>query len=226
LETFVIATERLTQLTAFREAPVDVVTTLAAIASEVRYATGQVLFLEGSAPRGWYIVLEGRVRVVRGSDDRQHVIHTEVAGGTLAEVPLFADGPHPATAIAAEPTVCALLPRDALHRAIQYNPAVSFLLLRSLALRVRRLVDRLDQRSAQPVQARLAEYLLALRSSPRDGTISLGMTQHALAEELGTVREVVARELAALCRDGCIGARGGGRYMVLDREALRRTAEG
>jgi CRP-like cAMP-binding protein len=83
-------------------------------------------------------------------------------------------------------------------------------------------VQRLDDRSTRGVTARLAEYLLA-RASP-EGRLSLGLTQAALAEELGTVREVVVRALLALRRQGAIRALGGGRYAVVDRAALEHAA--
>jgi CRP-like cAMP-binding protein len=196
---------------------------LAARAIELRFAPDEVIFLERDAPRGWYIVLEGRVRVVRGSDARQHVIHTEQPGGTLGEVPLFAGGGHPATGIAAEPTVCALFTRDALVAAMTDSAEVSLLLLRRLALRVKGLVQRLDERSTRSVHARVAQYLLGRPVSPRSGAVSLGMTQPALAEELGTVREVVSRELRALEKSGAIASLGGGRYELRDKEALLRA---
>src|ERR1700744_4148288 len=92
---------RLAGLPLFRDSSPGVVVALAKRALEVQYPAGGVLFLAGNPPRGWYIVLEGCVRVVRGSDSRQHVVHTETAGGTLGEVPLFEGANHPATGIAA-----------------------------------------------------------------------------------------------------------------------------
>jgi CRP/FNR family cyclic AMP-dependent transcriptional regulator len=183
-----------------------------------------VLFLTGSESRGWWIVLEGKVRVVRGHDARQHVVHTEGPGGTLGEVPLVSGGTHPATAIAAEPTTCALLSRVALEGAIGEAPAIAFILAERLAERVRMLVDRLDVRSARSVQARLIDFLLA-RPRQRGSSVSIGMTQQALAEELGTVREVVAREIRALIKSGWIESLGGGRYRVVDVAALRRASQ-
>lgn len=216
-----ISVARLASLAAFRDVPAEVVATLAPRAIPARYSSGAVLFLAGSKPRGWYIVLEGRVRVVRGSGARQHVIHTESAGGTLGEVPLFAGGTHPATGIAAEPTTCALFTRDALKTAIATNPAVAFLLLERLAGRVRTLVDRLDERSAHSVRARLAEYLMTRQALSGTSTISIGLTQQQLAEELGTVREVVSREIRALCRTGLVVSKGGGRYLLAGIDRLR-----
>jgi CRP/FNR family transcriptional regulator len=207
-----IPVDTLANLAPFTELPRAVVTALAARALDVRFDQGAVLFLAGSAPRGWYVVIEGRVRAVRGHGARQHVIHTEGPGGTMGEVPLFAGGTHPATAIAAEPTRCALFTLAALRMAMAENEAVSLMLLRRLALRTRGLVDRLDDRSARSVQARLIEFLLGRPTVGSAKTISLGMTQQALAEELGTVREVVSRELRALCRSGLLEAAGAGRY--------------
>jgi len=132
----------------------------------------------------------------------------------MGEVPLFAGGTHPATAIAAEPTRCALFTLPALRSAMAENETVSLMLLRRLALRTRGLVERLDDRSSRSVQARLIEFVLSRPVVGLSQTISLGMTQQALAEELGTVREVVSRELRALCHTGLIEAAGGGRYRL------------
>jgi CRP-like cAMP-binding protein len=219
----VIAADRLARLPLFRGASAAVVRALSKRATIVTAGPNEVLFLTNSEPRGWWIVLEGKVRVVRGDGARQHVVHTEGPGGTLGEVPLFSGGTYPATAIAAEPTQCALFSRDALEAAIGEAPAIAFIVAQRLADRVRMLVDRLDERSARSVQSRLIEFLLA-RPAQRS-SISLGMTQQALAEELGTVREVVSRELRTLVRRGWIQAIGGGRYRIVDADSLRRAAQ-
>lgn len=93
-----------------------------------------------------------------------------------------------------------------------HDEAISLILLRRLALRVRGHVERLNDRSSRSVQSRLIAFLLNRPAIGPAGTISLGMTQQVLAEELGTVREVVSRELRALCRNGFIESAGGGRY--------------
>jgi len=217
-----ISPESLAALPLFRDVSTTAVSALARRAIEVRYSAGTVIFLAGSVPRGWYVVLEGCVRVVRGSGARQHVVHTELPGGTLGEVPLFTGDTHPATGIAAEPTRCALFDKPSLDSAIVECPEIGLLINRRLALRVRRLVDRLDDRS-HSVRSRLAEFLLDRLGASKNGNcISLGMTQQALAEELATVREVVSREIRALVKQKTIESLGGGRYRVVDTEALRR----
>lgn len=215
-----LKSHELARLPLFAGVAPDAVDALARRGIEVRFAANEVIFLAGSEPRGWFIVLDGLVRVVRGSRARQHVVHTEATGGTLAEVPLVEGGTHPATAIAASPTRCALFTRAALEAAIAEHPSIAFLIARRLAARVRFLVERLDERSASTVDVRLVEFLVSRPQTSGSNVISLGMTQHALAEELGTVREVVARTLRALCRRGLIERVGGGRYRIRNRQAL------
>ena len=50
------------------------------------------------------------------------------------------------------------------------------------------------------------------------------MTQQQLAEELGTVREVIVRELQALRAAGLVRSIGPGRFEIVDAPALRARA--
>ncbi|HEY4305518.1 MAG TPA: Crp/Fnr family transcriptional regulator [Gemmatimonadaceae bacterium] len=217
----------LSALPLFRDVSAEAVRALASRAVEAHFDTDAVLFRAGSVARGWYVVLEGCVRVTNGAEPRQYVLHTERAGGTLAEVPMFGGVPHPATGVAAEPTRCAIFDRRSLEAAMAECPEIGFLINRRLALRVKRLVERLDERS-RSVRSRLAEFLLERFASSSNGErISLGLTQQQLAEELGTVREVVAREIKLLIKEHIIESLGGGRYRVLRADVLRsRYADG
>ena len=219
-----IAADLLSSLEPFREADPRVVVALSKHGRVVSYAPGEVIFRAGSEPRGWFIVMDGLVRVVQGAGDRQHVVHSEGAGGTLGEVPLFSGDTHPATAIAAEPTTCAHFDRSSLERAIAECPAIAFVMTRRLALRAHALVQRLNERSAKSVRARLADFLLDRSKRSGRRVFSTGMTQQELAEELGTVREVVSREVRKLSQDGYLRAHGGGRYEIASASALRRIA--
>lgn len=191
-----------------------------------RFAAGEVLWTAGGEPRGLFVVLEGRVRVVRSTGGRQHVLHVEEPGGTLGEVPLFGGGRYPATAVAAEETTCVAVGRDALHAAIRADPDFAFALLARLAGRVRTLVERLDGLAARSVGARLAAFLAGRHREAGGAPFALGCTQAELAEELGTVREVLVRELGRLRRGGVLRPAGRGRWQVADAAALLRAAEG
>src|SRR3982751_4452700 len=93
------------------------------------YSEDEVLYLAGTPAQALYIVLEGRVRVMRGEGGRAFVLHVETAGGSLAEVPLFEGTTYPATAIAAEPSRCLVLSREAVSAAVRADSALALALL-------------------------------------------------------------------------------------------------
>jgi CRP/FNR family transcriptional regulator len=208
----------------FRDLNVGAQRALAARGELRRYSPDEVLWLPGDDASHLHVVLEGAVRVVRSLGGRQHVVHVEGAGGTLGDVAMFAGGHYPATAIAATQTVCLAFDRDGLLGAIGEDPKLALALLSRLALRVRHLIERLDRATAQSVPARLAGFLLARHEAGGGGSFVLGQTQQAVAEELGTVREVVVRALRQLRDDGLIANVGRGRFRVVDYQRLRATA--
>jgi CRP/FNR family cyclic AMP-dependent transcriptional regulator len=193
---------------------------LAARAVRRRLGRGEVLFVAGTPLTGMFVILEGRVRVLNQRNGRQHLVHEEGPGGTLGEVPLLDGGPCPATAMAAEPTVVVRLGRDALEAALRADPASAFVFLGRLAARVRVLVDRLDRVATLDVTSRLARALL----DRLDGGGTVGISQTELAEELGTVREVVVRALRGLRTRGAVRSGGRGVLVVTDRRELLRIA--
>jgi len=203
---------------------------------ERKFATGETLWSAGDRSEGITLVLEGRIRIVRGSGGRQLVIHSGEPGATLGEVPFFTGGLYPATAIAAEPTRCLFLPEAAVRLAIAVDPALAFFFLKRLSQRIENLVERVDRLTASSVQARLAHFILkryqAVRTSQRSKSksgkytvFSLGMTQTALGEELGTVREVVVRALRVLRQSGAIESVGDGKYRVVNASILETLAQ-
>ena len=192
---------------------------------EKHFSTGQILWSAGDTPQGIVLVLEGKVRIVRGRDGRQTVIHTGEPGMTLGEIPFFTRETYPATAIASEPTRCLVITHAALEHALKTEPEAAFYFLERLSHRVKELVEKLAQRSSESVQSRLSRFILdrAGRSGRKGSAFSLGMTQADLAEELGTVREVVVKELRALRNSGAIEAAGAGRYRVVSASKLRKA---
>ena len=193
---------------------------LVAGAVEREYVADAVLFLAGSPARNLYVVLEGRVRVLRAGGGRPHVVHAEGPGGTLGEVPLFEGTTYPATAVAAEPTRCLVLARDAVLAAVRTDPEIALALLARLAGRVRSLVERMDRRAGQSIVGQLAELALVRHRETGGAPFALGRTQQDVAEELGTVRELVVRGLRMLRESGAVRAAGRGLYVVADEEQL------
>lgn len=190
------------------------------------FQADEVLWHAGAEPRGFFVIVDGAVRVVRTVQGRQHVVHVEGNGGTLGDVALFAGQPYPATAVALRRTVCLAVTRDGLLAAIRQDPELALSLLARLAARVRHLIGRLDGLAARSVQARLAGYLLERRERSGRDVFTLGGSHSTVAEELGTVREVLGRSLRALRERGLVAIDANGAMRIVDERGLREVAEG
>jgi CRP/FNR family cyclic AMP-dependent transcriptional regulator len=178
------------------------------------YRAGQPLWVAGAAAQALHVILSGEVRVVVLREGRRCTLHSESAGATLGDVPFFGGGGYPASAEAVGAVTCLLLPRAALARAVSLDPALAFRLLAGLAHRVRGLVARVGAQAALSVRERLLHFLERRAALAGGGVFTLGMSQAALAEELGTVREVVVRELRALRTAGRLQGAGRARYRL------------
>ena len=189
-----------------------------------RYARRAVLFRSGDAPAALHFVLSGRVRVARRVERGSSVLHFEPAGGVLGEIPVFGGGAYPATATAAEPVRCAVLTADVVERLLGEEPEFARFALRRMARRARVVLERLDELSDYTGTARVAGFLRALADETRSSELRLGVSQAALAEQLGTVREVLVRSLRALCDEGAIRRTGRSRFAIVDEHRLRDLA--
>ena len=164
------------------------------------YRRAQVLWTAGSESKGLYVVTWGRIRVLRSRKGRQHLIHVREVGATMGEVPLFDGRPYPATAIAATDAQCLVLSAASVRGLASDNGVFAALFMERLSTRVRTLVDRLERQTLGDGRSRLAASLVgasAVGTSAESGgaDFDIGMTQEEWAEDLGTVREVLAREL-------------------------------
>ncbi len=204
----------------FRELNAAARTDLCRQATVRRHVKGALLWRAGEPSRGLYVLLSGRVRVLQTRAGRQQV-HTEGPGATLGEVPLLDGAGYPATCIAATDGECLIVPADVIHAAIRADPDLAWRLLERLGGRVRHLVARLQRNTLGTVRSRLASSLLA-EATDGEGVIRVEGTQESWAEDLGTVREVLARELGKMKQEGVIVSEGDGTYRVSDEEALER----
>jgi CRP/FNR family transcriptional regulator len=185
------------------------------------------LFRRGQPCEGFYVVIEGAVRVYRSNaEGREQVLHVQGPGQPLAEVPLFDGGPYPASARAEVDSRVLFLPRSDFEWLYRNSPEVADSVIRELGRRLRRMVGLVEKISLRDVPARVAITLLEYAEKAgalTGGGFDLPRTQEELASELATTRESVARALSLLRREGAIAQRGA-RAEILDLAALERAA--
>lgn len=182
------------------------------------------LFREGGSPDGLFIIVEGRVKLVRLSrTGREQVLHIEGPGASLGDVPVVDGGEYLATAVAITRVRVLFVPRRDLLRVCAEHPAVAMGLATTIARRLRSFSTLIGTLSLQAVNARIAGALMDQHLSTGEQILDVG-TRDELAARLGTVREIVSRSITQLVRAGAI-ARVGRRVRIVNVRTLRKMAE-
>jgi CRP/FNR family transcriptional regulator len=203
----------------FRGLDEDVLEIVAQEVDVRRYAAGELIFLEGEPGAGLHLVAQGSCKVYRLSmSGREQVLAILGPGDSCNEVPVVDGGPNPASLVAVEDSTLWIVSEEALARLRQQYPILNEIIIKSLAMRCRQLVQRVYDLSFLPVTGRLAAFLLQ-QADERDELSRRRWTQDEIAAHLGTVREMVSRAFRELQEAELIAIERH-RVEILDREGL------
>jgi CRP/FNR family transcriptional regulator len=186
------------------------------------FERGAVVFEEGAPATGLWVILAGRVKLVRVSaSGREQVLHAEGPGATLAEVPVFDGGGYVATAVAIDDVRVLFVPRPVVLEVCRRHGDVALGVIAVLARRVRTFAALIEDLALRDVTARVAGWLLAEARRAGADIVELPGTREEMGARLGTVRELVSRALGRLRAAGVISVRG---RTVRVRDAARLAA--
>jgi CRP/FNR family transcriptional regulator len=195
----------------------------AVLATEVQAVSapaGTLMFDEGAPCQGFPLVLTGAIRVARGAPNGRSLELYRVTAGELCVVSsacLFGDHPLTAYGQTTAPTDLLVLSPAGFERWTAHAAFRRFV-FGALADRLTDLMALAEAVAFQRLDQRLAAALLGHGSS-------LHLTHQALADELGTAREIITRLLRRFETAGWVRL-GREQIEVLDPESLRRTAGG
>jgi CRP/FNR family transcriptional regulator len=199
---------------------------LAQRAVERHYAPGETLFWEGDPCAGIFLLVEGSVKIFKASAaGREMMLALETAPSSVAEVPLFDGGPYPASVRAVGPVTALFLGKSDFQKVCRQYPEVALKALAVVGGRLRHLVGVLEEITFGSVTQRLARTLLETAEQAGGDAFDLPLTHQEIASRLGTVREVVSRNLARFRAEGLIRIEGR-QVSIQDRAGLRGEAEG
>jgi len=192
---------------------------------EKRYAAGDMLFWEFDECAGMFLIAEGTVKIFKTSPSgRELVIGIESAPSSVAELPLFDGGPYPASARALTDLSVYFINKSDFYEVCRRHPDISLKILATVGRRLRHLVAAIESITFGSVTRRLARLLLDMSRDAGRDEFALPITHQELAARLGTVREVVSRNLIRFRADGLVRVEGH-QLAILDRAGLEREAE-
>lgn len=195
-----------------------------------KFSAGEIVFSEDDPCAGMYVVESGHIRIFKTSaGGREQVLSIDGPGGSVAELPVFDGGNYPASVSAVEDTTLLFISKQDFQALCLTHPQVALKVLRVVGARLRRLVGIIEELSFTTVRHRLAAFLVRL--AQREGTriaegieITLPASNQELASQIGTVRELVSRNLSRFQQEKFIQM-DGRRIVIANLKALESELE-
>ena len=174
------------------------------------YSKGETVFCEGDPCRELLIVRDGRVHLLKmTANGRQQLLSVERAGNSLSEVSALDGDLYPATAQTATETTLLCLDAEHFRAICLRHPEMALKVIKVLGQRLRRMSSLIEDLSFSTVRGRLVAHLAQLAHDEGQPTsqgieFKLAENNEQLAARLGTVRELVSRNLGRLHNEGLI----------------------
>lgn len=202
--------------------PRDLLDALTARARRLQFKAGDEVFSAGDPVRDLLILLSGTLRIEQlGANGREIVLYRVQGGDSciLTAACLLSDEQYAAMGVAETDLDTLLLPRAAFDDLMATSAEFRGMIFQAYSGRITDLLQVVEEVAFRRIDLRLAGRLLALAG---DGD-RINATQSQIATELGTVREVVSRQLQEFLRRGWVKV-GRGHVTIADKSALQALA--
>ncbi|MDY7037181.1 MAG: Crp/Fnr family transcriptional regulator [Thermodesulfobacteriota bacterium] len=202
--------ETLSDIILFRGLSENQIIKIRQIAKDKFFDKGKTIFIEGDEGNGFYVVVDGRVKIYKVSlEGKEQILHIYGQGNLFGEVPVFSGQHFPANAKTILKSHLLFFPRDAFIGLISKNPSLAMNMLAVLSMRLRQFTVQIENLSLKEVPGRLASHLIYL--SEEQGTedqVSLTISKGQLSSLLGTIPETLSRILAKMSSKNLIEVNG------------------
>jgi CRP/FNR family transcriptional regulator, nitrogen oxide reductase regulator len=179
------------------------------VGAEVAFLRGEDLFRQGDPADALYIVLRGRVKLVRAAPTGASTLLDVLSVGDDLDLASIVEGKsHAATAKTLCDGTAWRLPTAAFRRLLAEWPLLAGNLLKLMATRHREVVEDLSALAVLNVEGRLCRALSDLSrrygilGDCRGVILDLGLTRQDLADLTGTTLETAIRALNRLKGQG------------------------
>jgi CRP/FNR family transcriptional regulator len=190
---------------------------------------GETLFSSGDLGDSVYLVITGKVKLIRtASDGRESLVSVHGPGDMFGELAMFDPTYRTSSAVAITDVRLAEIAHSDLRAVLSTRPPVALLLLKVLAQRLRRITEANTNLIFTDVPGRVAKALLELADkfgTPTDEGIQVNhdLTQEELAQLVGASRETVNKALADFATRGWIQLAAKS-VLLIDPDRLKRRA--
>jgi len=186
----------------FSELSADHLREVVSICKLKKFSKHDCLFNEGDFYLGFYILLEGSVKVFKtNSKGDETVVHIVKPLTVFADIPLFEGIDYPVSAQCLEDCLVIFIPKEEFLKLIKEDHEISLKMLSGFAKRLKSLVNQIEDLSTKEVVNRLAKYLIKeikLKENMPEPFVKLTTPRSTTASYLGTVTETLSRAFRKL----------------------------
>ena len=202
----------------------------------IKYATaypkGAVLFVEGQAPRGIFVLCKGRVKLsISSSDGKTLILKIAEAGEVLGLSATVSGKPYELTAETIDPCQVNFVKREDFLRFLREHADACFRVAEQLSEKYNAACHEIRSLGLSHSAAeKLAKLLLEWtskngESQKQEPRLKLALTHEEIAQMIGTSRETVTRLFAELKKRQILQAKGS-TLVIRNKAALRALASG
>jgi CRP/FNR family transcriptional regulator, dissimilatory nitrate respiration regulator len=186
---------------------------------------GNTLFNRGDRAHGFYLLLEGQIKLgVISPQGDEKVIGLIQPGQSFGEAVLFLERSFPIYAQATMDAKVLLITREAIFNILDNDVTVVRRMLAGISARNRQLVNDIESISLQNSTQRLIGYLLQISTdSPNPERVQLPANKLTIASMLNITPETLSRVMLRLHNAGLIEVNG--KEIVITNVAGLRTFE-
>lgn len=196
------------------------------VAMRQTYKKDNMLLIEEEVGSTMFIILNGRVKISRISDDGREVILSILSEGDFfGEMSILDGQTRSANVVTLEDSEILVIRREDFLQMLHDFPQIAINLLKELAHRLRRSDSQIKSLSLQNATGKVASTLL--RIADDSGKIHMGQVeiprlppQQDLANMAGTSRETISRVIKSLSEKGYL-KKIGSKLIIYDYESFR-----
>ena len=175
-----------------------------------RFGRNELIFTDGDPGDGFYVVIDGQVKIYKVSPEgKEQILHVLGPGQPLGQVAVFAGRSFPANAQSLSKSHLLFFPREKFVALISQHPTIALKMLALLSIRLREFTLQVENLSLKEVPGRLASYLMLLsKEQGNSDTVTLPISKGQLASLLGTIPETLSRIFAKMAQLDLISVNG------------------
>lgn len=191
-----------------------------------RYQEDDFIYLEKDPSAGMFVLFSGKVSLCNHSFEGDIQILSVIEPVIMFnELTAIDGGTNPATAIAGQDCLTWNISHESFEKLVKDypDPVIGLAMMKVLAKRTRKLINRCEDLAFRPVLSRCAKKIFELSEQ---GTVVIDRTKYPLLELAAWVSatpESVSRSLKCLDQKGIIAAKRS-QIEVIDKEELARLA--